>query len=80
MTVTINGTNDAPIASNGTLTTAEDSPGSGTLTAVDPDGDAITYAVVANGTKGRVTITNPSTGAFVYTPFRNATGTDITRL
>ena len=68
-TINIAAVNDAPVASNATLTTNEDVTGSGTLTAVDPDGDRLIYAVVANGAKGRTTITNVATGAFVYAPF-----------
>ena len=67
--------NDAPVAANGT-TTLEDTPASGTLVATDVDGDALTYAIVANGTKGSAAITNVATGAFTYTPNPNANGTD----
>jgi Big-like domain-containing protein len=44
--------------------------------AEDPDGDSLTYSIVANGTKGTGTITNPATGAFAYTPIPNANGID----
>src|SRR5207237_7619723 len=42
----------------------------------DVDGDAVTYTIVANGTKGTATVTDAATGAFTYTPALNATGAD----
>ena len=74
--ITITAVNDAPVAADGTLTTLEDTPASGTLVASDVDGDALTYAIVGNGTKGSAVITNVATGAFTYTPNPNANGTD----
>jgi VCBS repeat-containing protein len=68
--------NDAPVSSNGAVTTNEDTPASGTLVASDIDHDALTYSIVANGTKGSAVVTNPATGAFSYTPNLNANGTD----
>ena len=62
--------------------TEEDTAFSGTFSATDPEGDTISYSV-ATGTgaieasKGTVTITDSSTGAFTYTPNANVTGTDI---
>src|SRR5207253_2660323 len=50
--ITIANTNRAPTAVNGTLTTPEDAPTSGTFVAADADEDALTYTVVTNGTKG----------------------------
>jgi VCBS repeat-containing protein len=76
VTVTIQSVNDPPLASSGTLSAIEDVSAAGTLSVSDPDGDTVTYTIIGNGLKGKVTISNPVTGAFVYTPFRNATGTD----
>jgi len=76
VTVTISAVNDAPAAHNGTLTTNEDTPAAGTLNASDADGDALTYSLVSNGSKGTATITNPATGAYAYAPNANANGTD----
>src|SRR6185369_16077352 len=76
VTITITAVNDAPVAANGTLTTPEDTPANGTLVATDVDGNALTYAIVTNGTKGTATITNAATGAFTYTPTANASGGD----
>jgi VCBS repeat-containing protein len=74
--ITVTAVNDAPVATNGTLTTLEETPAGGTLGATDVDGDPLTYAIVANGTKGVATMTNAATGAFTYTPNANANGTD----
>ena len=64
------------VATNGVLTKKEDTPKSGTLSATDADGNALTYGVVTPGSKGTVTVTHASTGAYTYTPLSNATGTD----
>ena len=76
VTITVAPVNHAPVASNGALTTDEDTPASGTLSASDVDLDALTYSIVVNGGKGTATITNATTGAFTYTPNANANGTD----
>src|SRR5262249_20654228 len=68
--------NHAPIANNGTLTTAEDTVASSTLSASDSDGNPLTYSLVSNGSKGTVALSNPTTGAYTYTPNANTTGTD----
>ncbi|HEX6313720.1 MAG TPA: Ig-like domain-containing protein, partial [Gemmatimonadaceae bacterium] len=68
--------NHPPVASNGTLTTAQDTPNTGTLSASDPDGDPLTYSIVSNGTKGVATIIGSTTGGFSYVPNSGATGTD----
>lgn len=76
ITVNIAPVNDAPVAAAGALSTSEDIVGSGTLSAMDADGDPLTYRKVSDGTKGVVTITNPSTGAYTYAPLANANGSD----
>ena len=75
-TFTVTSENDAPVASNGTLTTAEDTASGGTLVANDIDGNPLTYSIVGNGTKGTAAITNTATGAYTYTPNLDANGTD----
>ena len=50
------------MASAGALGTFEDTTGSGTLIAVDADGQSLTYNLAANGSKGTATITNPEIG------------------
>jgi VCBS repeat-containing protein len=75
-TITVTPVNDAPVATNASLSVTEDTPKSGTLSATDVDGDTLTYTLVANGAKGTAVITNAATGAFTYTPAANANGTD----
>jgi Tol biopolymer transport system component len=76
VTVTITPVNDAPVASDDTLATSEDVPASGTLSATDVDGPALTFSLVSNGSLGTAAITNAGTGAYTYTPNPNAFGTD----
>src|SRR4029079_16991638 len=74
--LTVTCVNHAPVAQNGTLTTNEDTTGSGTLVATDADGNPLTYSIVANGTHGTATVTNASTGAYTYAPNPNYCGPD----
>src|SRR5206468_11965698 len=74
-TATILVNNNGPVASDGTLTTAEDTPKSGALVASDNDSPVLTYSVVdQSGAHGTVTITNVNTGAYNYTPDANYNG------
>jgi len=68
--------NHAPVASNGSVTTNQGAPVTGTLVATDADSNPLTFVIVANGTKGTATVTNAATGAFTYTPLPNVNGTD----
>ena len=70
------GTNSTPTASNGSVSTNENTAVNGTLSASDTDGDSLTFSIVANPSHGTVSITNTSTGAFTYTPASNYTGSD----
>jgi hypothetical protein len=65
-----------PVAQDGTLTTAEDTPGSGTLTASTSNGAPVAFSLVTNGALGTAVVTNPATGAYTYTPNANANGID----
>ena len=76
VTIAIAPVADAPVASDATITTPEDTAVSGTLTAVDADGDALTYAVVTQPANGTVVIDDATTGAFTYTPNADYTGLD----
>jgi hypothetical protein len=76
ISVTIAPVNDAPVASNGAVSVSAGASVSGTLIASDIDGGALTFGIVANGTKGTATITNSATGAFTYTANIGSSGTD----
>lgn len=71
--------NTPPVASNVAVSTNQGQPVSGTLTASDSDGDALTYSIDQsnpNLSKGDITLDNASTGAFTYTPLPQETGTN----
>jgi len=70
------GGNNPPTANNGSVTTNENTAVNGTLSASDPDGDALTFSIVGQPSHGSVSITNSSTGAFTYTPNNNYSGSD----
>lgn len=75
LSVTVTGVNDAPIGSNGSIRTNEDTVASETLPiATDPDGDALTYAIATAPSNGVVTIS--ADGSYTYTPPLNFNGTD----
>ena len=74
VTINVRPVNDAPVASNGTLTVAEDTAGTVTLVATDVEGDSLTYSVVTqpNAAHGTVTI---SGNKATFTPKPNWNGT-----
>ena len=73
LTITVTSVNDAPVASSQSVVVTEDTPGSVMAAATDPDGDALTFAVVSGPTKGALSGVGPN---WTYTPGPNAWGTD----
>ncbi|MEO5331243.1 MAG: Ig-like domain-containing protein [Magnetococcus sp. YQC-5] len=73
---TVTPVNDAPVATEGSFSTNEDTVYEGILAASDAEGNPLTYSIVTAPTKGTVKITNPATGAFSYTPNLNLNGSD----
>ncbi|GKT07881.1 Ig-like domain-containing protein [Desulforhabdus sp. TSK] len=69
-------TNSPPVAFDDSMATLEDTAKSGNLKATDADKDPLIFCIVANPSKGTVSVTDPSRGAYVYTPNTDATGTD----
>ncbi|MEC0266091.1 Ig-like domain-containing protein [Paenibacillus anseongense] len=67
---------ESPTAISSAVNTVQDAVYTGNLSVSRYDGDALTYAIAVNGTKGTAVITDPATGAFTYTPNPGATGTD----
>jgi len=67
--------NDAPVSSDQSLTTNEDTPVSGQVVASDIEGDSLTYTATTQPLNGVLTI-NEATGEFVYTPNANYNGND----
>ena len=68
--------NSAPVAVDGAVTTDEDTPVNGTLSASDTDGDDLTYSIQTSPTSGTAVITDAATGAYTYTPAANFNGSD----
>lgn len=67
--------NDGPTASHLNLTTDEDVPVNGAISANDPDGDSLSYSITGNPANGTVVL-NPATGTFTYTPATGYNGSD----
>jgi len=78
LTINVTAVNDGPVFGAPSLPVSgtEDVVLKGTVKATDMDiGDKITYSISQLATKGAVTI-NEATGAFVYTPGKDANGAD----
>ncbi len=73
VTITVNSINDAPVANNQSVTTAEDTLKAITLTATDVDGDSLSWIIVAQPSHGTLSGTAPAVN---YTPTLNYTGAD----
>jgi VCBS repeat-containing protein len=65
--------NHAPTPTTPAQPTNEDTPKAFTLTANDPDGDPLTFAITSQPTHGKLTGTLPN---LVYTPDKDFDGTD----
>lgn len=76
VSITITSVNDAPVAVDGSLTLTEDMAQSGILVATDVDSAALSYSLVTNPSHGTVTIIDPATGAYTYTPAAQYNGSD----
>jgi len=69
--------NAAPAADNLAAATAEDSPVSIILNAIDPNGDAITYSISAQPSHGSVAFAPGGDGTeVIFTPAKDFAGTD----
>ncbi len=66
--------NYAPVAENMQFTTYRNVPLSGSLQAVDPEGDLLTFALASAPGKGEVSIA--SDGNFTYSPYADKKGKD----
>jgi VCBS repeat-containing protein len=73
VTITVDPVNDAPVANDQSVTTDEDTAVSITLTALDVDGDVLTYRVVTPPAYGSLSGTAPN---LTYTPDLNYNGSD----
>jgi hypothetical protein len=73
VTITVTAVNNTPVANNQSVTTAEDTAKTITLTATDVDGDPLTWTVVTPPAHGTLTGTAPT---LTYTPALNYNGAD----
>ncbi len=78
VTVTINveAINDAPVASNDSVVTSQNVAVGDVLSAIDVDGDSLTYSTTTSPVSGVITFFDPATGAFTYTPNIGFSGAD----
>ncbi len=77
ITITVTAVNDAPVASAGSFSTAEDTAATKTLPAgTDVEGQTLTYAISTPPIHGTITNLNTATGAYTYTPVTNYNGPD----
>lgn len=72
----LSGPNAAPVAQDLELTTYKNVETTGTLTAVDPEGDLLTFQLLTKPARGAVTLAEDGSGKFTYTPYENKTGKD----
>ncbi|SMC36116.1 Ig-like domain-containing protein [Papillibacter cinnamivorans] len=68
--------NSAPVARNLELKTYKNIAVTGSFSAIDPDGDTLTYQIVEKPARGEVILADDGTAAFVYKPYENKTGKD----
>ena len=68
--------NGAPVAEHLTLTTYKNVAVTGQFSAVDPEGDLITYHLIKKPARGAVTMPEEGGSTFVYTPYEDKTGKD----
>ncbi len=75
VSITVVPQNDFPVAVPSSVTTAEDTPVGGLLTATDGDGNPLTFSIGSiSPAHGTVTVT--SNGVFIYTPSADFHGSD----
>jgi large repetitive protein len=79
LTVVVGAVNDAPVATDAVATTNEDTVASGTLTATDIEGDALSFALAGGAssvTTALGTLTLSTSGSWVFTPAADASGSE----
>jgi uncharacterized repeat protein (TIGR01451 family)/gliding motility-associated-like protein len=72
--VTVIPVNDPPVALAQPVTSPEDTPVNGVVTATDPDGDPLTFSKATDPLHGKVTVS--SSGTYIYTPDADYFGPD----
>ncbi|WP_421939882.1 Calx-beta domain-containing protein [Pedobacter sp.] len=72
--VTVTPVNDIPVATAAAITTAQDTPVNGTVTASDVDGDALSFTLTTPPAHGTVVVN--ANGTYTYTPTPGYVGND----
>lgn len=65
-----------PVAENLELQTYQNVPVTAYFSAVDPDGDAVTFQLTDKPARGEVTMDSSDPSCFLYSPYENKTGKD----
>ena len=68
--------NEAPTAQDLEMSTYKNVAVTGQFTAVDPEGDLLTFHILHKPARGSVTLSEDGSARFVYTPYENKTGKD----
>ncbi|VEE14849.1 retention module-containing protein [Ectopseudomonas mendocina] len=76
VTVTVNPVNDAPVASPSSISTDEDTPVDGKITARDVDGDTLTYSIANGNGPQHGTVVMNADGSYTYQPAKDFNGSD----
>ncbi len=76
ISVDVGAVNDGPTSSGGTASGNEDTQITGQISAIDVDGDALTFGLASNGGPAHGTVTVNPDGSYSYTPAANFNGTD----
>jgi Cadherin-like/Bacterial Ig domain len=74
--VSVTPIDDPPTTNDVALATVLDIPLPGTLPGSDPEQGALTWEITTPAAFGTVTLTNPATGAFLFTPASGQSATD----
>ena len=75
--LTVRSVNDAPVTADQWVSTAEDAPATGFVTATDVDGDHLAYTVTSPAAHGAASVTTANgAGLFTYWPAANYDGPD----
>lgn len=68
--------NEPPVAQDLSLSTYKNVEVQGTFSAIDPEGDVLTFRLLSKPARGAVAQASEGSAAFTYTPYENKTGKD----
>ncbi|GAC1033511.1 retention module-containing protein [Pseudomonas sp. No.21] len=76
VTIKVNPVNDAPTSTPSSVSTDEDTPIDGKVTARDVDGDTLTYSIANGNGPQHGTVTLNADGTYTYQPAKDFNGSD----